>query len=123
MANLTGEELKSIVEYWKDELGLQDWKIGISICRRDDMVLKEACGKNQYMHQSKLSLIRILDEIDYGEERVEKQDQEKIIVHEILHCVFSTIDTDDVIKDRVQHQMIETLAKALVNAKRYKTEV
>jgi hypothetical protein len=115
--NLTDEEQKSIVAYWKDELGLQDWKIGISICRHNEMQLEGVEGENEYCHQLKTALVRILDVVDYGD-RITEQDQERTIVHELLHCVFSTIDTDDVVRDRVQHQIIQTLAQALVNAKR-----
>lgn len=121
MQNLTEKELTDIVSYWKDELGLQDWKIIISICRASEMQLNGVEGENEYCHQLKTSVIRILNEVDYGD-RITKQDQEKTIVHELLHCVFSIIDTEDVIRDRVQHQIIETLALALVSAKRGETK-
>lgn len=117
LQNLTQEQLDEITAYWKCALGLQDWVISIRICRVSEMDLGLVCGENEYCHQLKTAMLRILDVIDYGD-RVIKQDQEKTIVHELLHCVFSTIDTEDVIQDRVQHQMIETLAQALVNAKR-----
>ena len=117
MQNLTDEQIKDITAYWKDELGLQDWKIGVSICRHNEMQLQGVEGENEYCHQLKTALIRILDVVDYGD-RVTEQDQEKTIVHELLHCVFSTIDTNDIITNRVQHQIIETLAQALVNVKR-----
>jgi hypothetical protein len=117
MQNLTDEELENIVTYWKDELGLQDWKIAITICRRDKMQLEGVEGENEYCHQIKTAMISILDSVDYGD-RITDQDQERTIVHELLHCVFSVIDTEDVIRDRIQHQIIETLSKALVDAKR-----
>lgn len=117
MQNLTDEQLQSIVAYWKVELGLQDWRMGITICRESEMQLNDVDGETEYSHQLKTALIRILDTIDFGD-RIQKQDQEKTIVHELLHCVFSPIDTQDVLQDRIQHQMIETLSRALVNAKR-----
>jgi hypothetical protein len=117
MQNLTDEQLKEIVTYWKAELGLQDWRIGITICRESEMQLNDVDGENEYSHQLKTAMISILDVIDYGD-RIIKQDQEKTIVHELLHCIFSPIDTQEILQDRIQHQMIETLARALVNARR-----
>lgn len=119
MQNLTDKELNEKLAYWKELLGLQDWTIAISICRSSDMLLEGVEGETEYCHQIKTAIIRILDAIDYGN-RIVEQDQEKAIVHELLHCLFSAIDTDDVILDRLHHQMIETIARALVSAKRDK---
>lgn len=120
MQNLTDKELNDKLAYWKELLGLQDWTIAISICRGSDMILEGVEGETEYCHLLKTAVIRILDVIDYGD-RIIEQDQEKTIIHELLHCLFSAIDTDDVILDRLHHQMIETIAKALVvSAKRDK---
>jgi len=119
VVNLTNEQLQEIVAYWKIELGLQGWHVDITICRASQMQLEYVAGENEYCHQLKTALISVLDVVDYGD-RIVKLDQEKVIVHELLHCMFSTIDTEETILSRVQHQMIETLANALVNAKRFK---
>jgi hypothetical protein len=117
MQNLTQEQLDEISAYWKCALGLQDWVIRVSICRASEMMLNYVSGENEYCHVLKTAVIRVRDAVDYGD-RVIEQDQEKTIVHELLHCVFSVIDTEDALRDRIQHQMIETLSRALVAAKR-----
>lgn len=119
MQNLTDKELNDKLAYWKELLGLQDWTIAISICRGSDMILEGVEGETEYCHQIKTAIIRILDVIDYGD-RIVEQDQEKTIIHELLHCLFSAIDTDDVILDRLHHQIQETIARALVRARRDK---
>ena len=118
MENLTKKELKSLLKYWKSKLGLQDWDISISISRHEDMKFTDSEGENTYQHVNKLALIKLLDVVDYTGCILATQDQEKVLVHELLHCVFSSIDTENAIIDRMQHQIIETMAKALIQAKR-----
>ena len=112
----------TLLQYWVKRLRLDDWTIKlIDNCSPEDFVTPGGkSGECEWQEVNKSAVIRILDPKFYGT-RVLPFDYEKILVHELLHCKFSLLEeSDDTIHDRIVHQLIEELSRALVEAKNYK---
>ena len=113
--------MKKLLNEWKERLGLQDWCI---VLKEDvspnDMVLQSVSGECEKDEVNKCAVIRIVNEKDYGD-RILPFDKEKVLVHELLHIKFWIIEnTDNEMQNRVVHQLIDCMARALVDAKRSK---
>lgn len=84
------------------------------------MELNGCDGCTEWTECIKTARIEIIDPQYYGE-RIVPFDFEKTLVHELLHlktCLVS--DMVDEFQARYMHQMIDDLARAFVDAKRYK---
>ncbi len=117
MAKMT--EIESLLNEWQTRLNLNDWEIvAYDECSPLDMKLQEVCGESEWDEVNKSAKIQIISEKDYGD-RLMPFDKEKILVHELLHIKFSLLwNGDNSLQDRVVHQLIEEMAKCLVDAKR-----
>ena len=111
------EELKECAEFWKYTLGLSDWNIAISIDREKDMTEQDCAGYCKYRTVRKEAVISIVDPIDWESNDFE-YDMEKTLVHELLHCKFALIDSDDSLREVVQHRLLDEIATAIVLAYR-----
>ena len=104
---------------WKERLGLHDWRI--KLCdnmKPDDMRLEGVSGDVDWTECNKTAVIEIIDPQFYGE-RIVPFDYEKTLVHELLHLKLSLVsDHVDDLQARYMHQIIDDLARALVDAKR-----
>lgn len=114
---------KELLDEWQTRLGLHDWRIKLNDnCKPDDMPVEESDGATEWTECNKTARIDILDPQYYGE-RIIPFDYERILVHELLHlktCLISDLVPD--LQARYMHQMIDDLARALVDAKRSKDE-
>ena len=114
---------KELLDEWQTRLGLHDWRIKLNDnCKPDDMPVEESDGATEWTECNKTARIDILDPQYYGE-RIIPFDYERILVHELLHlktCLVSDHVPD--LQARYMHQMIDDLARALVDAKRSKDE-
>lgn len=110
----------ALLKEWQKRLRLQDWTIGLEQnCKAQDMKIKDCSGCCEWIESSKTAQVQILDPMEYGE-RIVPYDFETTLVHELLHCKLSLISTDvDDCQERYMHQIIDDLAKAFVDAKRY----
>lgn len=108
-----------IMQEWINRLKLNDWVIKVNFnCSPNDMVLKDVCGETEWDEVSKCARINIIGEKDYGK-RIISFDEEKTLVHELLHLKFSLLgENENELQNRLVHQLIDDLAKALVEAKR-----
>lgn len=117
MDNKKAEEL---LQEWIERLGLHDWRITFCpFCTLEDMK-DEGVGLTEWEEVIKAAKIMILDERYYGNYTI-PFDFEKTLVHELLHlktCLIS--DTENELQERIAHQLIDDLARALVDAKRSK---
>ena len=115
MDDKTAEKL---LDEWKIRLGLQEWRITFCpFCKPEDME-GEGVGCTSWEEVIKVAKIMILDESYYGNYTI-SFDFEKTLVHELLHlktCLIS--DTENELQERIAHQLIDDLARALVDAKR-----
>ena len=102
-------------------LGLQDWAIILNDnCSPDDFSASGNVGECELQEVRKTAVIRILNPIFYGQ-RVLPFDFEKTLVHELLHIKFAMLENSgDELRDRITHQTIEDLAKAIVENARSK---
>lgn len=109
---------KQLLDEWKNRLGLQEWNITFfPFCKQDEME-DEGVGCTSWQEVIKVAKIMILDE-SYYLNYIIPFDFEKTLVHELLHlktCLIS--DTDNELQERIAHQLIDDLARALVDAKR-----
>ena len=110
---------KALLDEWQERLGLQDWRIRLKPkCKPEEMAVENAAGCTDWSETVKTARIEIMDPKYYGE-RVVPFDWEKTLVHELLHlktCLVSSNVPE--LQERVMHQMIDDLARALVSAKR-----
>jgi len=105
---------------WQKRLGLMDWKIVLRTnVHPNNMALKDSSGTSEWVECNKQAVIQILGDEHYGD-RIVPFDQEKTLVHELLHLKFTFIEThgENDTQDRIAHQLIDDLARALVDAER-----
>lgn len=118
--NTCGEKL---LKEWQIRLGLQDWRIHlVEGCDPYDMTEQGCSGCTVWTECNKTARIEIMDPVFYGD-RIVPYDYEKTLVHELLHLKTSLVS--DMVNDfqaRYMHQMIDDLARAFVDAKRFTTE-
>ena len=95
---------------WQNRLGLQDWRIKlIPNCKPEEMELEGCAGCTDWSESIKTARIEIINPQYYGE-RIVPFDFEKTLVSDMV----------DEFQARYMHQMIDDLARAFVDAKRYK---
>lgn len=109
------------LQEWQERLGLTDWAISLHDCMPTGEMIDEGVdGCTEFQEVNKTARIEILDPDEYGD-RVVPFDYERILVHELLHlklCLISETGGEDPLQERVAHQLIDDLARALVDAKR-----
>ena len=101
---------------------MQDWSIILQVdCAPGEMVEPDSSGCVSWQESTKSAYIQILDEAYYGERAV-PFDFEKTLVHELMHLkMCMTYNESGTLKERIVHQILDDISKALVEAKRLKT--
>lgn len=118
MNKIDKNEAELLLREWQRRLNLSDWVIRIvPDCFPDDMGLQNSAGEAEWVEVNKSAVIRIINPLLYGD-RIIPFDFEKTLVHELLHLKFSLLESDDDLKNRVVHMLIEDIARALVDARR-----
>ena len=112
-------DVQKLLKEWQCRLGLEHWNIILrDNCAPEDMQLQNVAGESDWVEELECGVVRLLDAKYYGK-RIEPYDKEKTLVHELLHLKFTFLWNDDGgLQQRIVHQLIECLAKALVDAKR-----
>lgn len=111
--------MKDLLKEWQHRLGLDDWHIVLrENCSPNDMVLQSVSGECEKDEVNKCAVIRIISKKDYGD-RILPFDKEKVLIHELMHIKFWLIEnTENEMQNRVVHQLIDDMARALIDAKR-----
>lgn len=107
-----------MLKEWQERLGLTDWVIKLS-SDVHNMPEGDCCGHTDWNETVKAAHIFLLHPDEYGD-RVVEYDQEKTLVHELLHIKFTflhNMEHED-LQGRILHQLIDDLARILVDAKR-----
>lgn len=118
MNKIDKNEAERLLREWQRRLNLGDWVIRIvPDCLPDDMGLENNSGEAEWVEVNKSAVVRIINPDLYGE-RIIPFDFEKTLVHELLHLKFSLLESDDDLRNRVVHMLIEDMARALVDARR-----
>lgn len=109
----TNEEL-ALLEKWKRKLCLQEWRIKLlTHLHPEEMMVRNTAGCTEWSEAIKTARIEIINPACYGD-RIVPFDFEKTLVHELLHLKFSFWCQDEYsVADRLMHQMIDDLARAL----------
>ena len=111
------EELEKLCREWQGILRLNDWDITILIDRKYNFELTNVWGECKAFLCDKEAFIRIIDPIDINS--LFRFDMEELLIHELLHCHFKPFEAEDgTLEDKLQEQVIQTLAKSLLNLKR-----
>ena len=121
MAKETTHE--KLLREWQNRLGLQDWYIILKTnCRPENMAMTDVEGCTTWTESTKSAWIDILDEQFFPEHAAARPyDFERTLVHELLHCKLSMLAGDEsTTRYRLAHQIVDDLARALVDAKRSK---
>lgn len=118
---MTQEELQALCADWQARLRLQDWDVFVVVKRERDM-RSNCMGSVNWVLPKRVAAIQILDPCDFPPDVVCEQDQEKTLVHELLHlhfAPFAVAETEDGgPQDLAQEQAINAIASALVKLKR-----
>ena len=118
MNKLNKKAAELLLSEWQRRLNLGDWVIRIEPdCLPDDMGLENVAGETEWIEVNKSAVIRIINPDLYGE-RIIPFDFEKTLVHELLHLKFCLLESDDELRNRIVHMLIEDMARALVITKR-----
>lgn len=109
----TNEEL-ALLEKWKRKLCLQEWRIKLlTHLHPEEMMVRNTTGCTEWSEAIKTARIEIINPACYGD-RIVPFNFEKTLVYELLHLKFSFwCQNEDDVGDRVMHQMIDDLARAL----------
>ena len=119
-----GKNINDLFEEWIKRLELSAWRIKlVTNVHPSEMSGSGLMGCVEYCEVNRSARIEIMDEKYYGD-RIMPFDEEYILVHELLHLKFcfltSCVDgfDDQNVVDRMTHQLLDDMAKALVDAKR-----
>lgn len=115
------EEVAACVKKWQKRLRLQDWWIYLRIKRARDMSFEDSQGSCNWNLLRKTAVIELLDPIDWDDSRVQAQDHEMTIVHELLHLHFAALSEGvsyDDLQRVTEEQSIIALTEALVGLDR-----
>lgn len=114
-------EANKLMKEWQKRLCLQDWQIVLYIdCAPDEMHVDDSSGCVSWQESTKTACIQIIDPKYYGQ-RVAPFDFEKTLVHELMHLKMCMMyRREGSLKERLAHQLIDDLSRALVDAKRAK---
>lgn len=114
------EHLDELLEYWMQKLNMNDWEIYAHLNPKHEM--DQDLGRVSYLKSAKKAVVGILNFHEYKDKNY-KWDQEKTLVHELMHVHLGILDTYDdndenTISGTVFHQLVESTAKILVSLKR-----
>lgn len=109
--------MDDLLEEWKKRLGLEEWTISLED-ELYELPLPDCAGCTEWSEVTKTAKIQLIDENVYGK-RIVPYDKEKTLVHELLHLKMCFLqESENELQNRIVHQLIDDMAKALVNAKR-----
>lgn len=115
---LTLEEKEKLADYWVKRLQLDDWDIKFNLNASRNQLGEGTVGEARLNEVTKQAAILVLKNEDFdGGEYAFTFDFERTLVHELLHlklCLLES-DSDNELRNRVVHQLLEDLAKAFVD--------
>jgi hypothetical protein len=107
-----------LLEEWQERLFLNAWRIIIRPkCKPDEM--PDCWGRTEWEEVNKTARIDIVDP-DCLTDKMIPFDFEEVLVHELLHLKFCLLsdNSDENMESRYVHQLIDEMARSLVDAKR-----
>lgn len=117
----TVEEARESLKEWQHKLFLDDWIIKIKILKSSEMPQSDEAGHNELLYTSKASIISLSIHDDDTKDEVQRRCDEKTLVHELLHCKYCSLQSNDSYEqaflDVHQHVLLEQMSKSLIMAK------
>ena len=102
---------------WQKRLALQDWKITLVVCHRNEL-RPRTLGNIHWDSDAKTAKIRILDASEYRTEyRDTLKDMEFTLVHELIHLELSGLPRTDA-SHRDEENAADQMAGALLRLDR-----
>lgn len=115
---LTLEEKEKLADYWVKRLQLDDWDIKFNLNASRNQLGEGTVGEARLNEVTKQAVILVLKKEGFDDwECAFTFDFECVLVHELLHLKLCLIesDPDNELRNRVVHQLLDDLAKALVD--------
>ncbi|RJG26699.1 hypothetical protein [Paenibacillus thiaminolyticus] len=112
----TVDELRAKCAEWQKVLRLQDWIVGVEICREREMHEQNRNAEIDAVLPKRMASIRILDPVDYPPDSAEPQDMELSLVHELLHIHLFPLfaDREEEMRLVAEEQAIEAISRGLI---------
>ena len=114
------KEANEILEEWQQRLSLSDWNIKLI---EVDVLGENRAGQAEVQWVSSSGIIRMLTQkaIEDVGPVIEKQPQELILIHVLLHFKYMSVENvgsiEGVYYEENQHRLLEQMAKSLYMAK------
>ena len=106
---------------WTKRLGMQDWAISLFVnVDPRDMTVENSLGCTSWEESTKSAVIQIVDPEEL-ETLARSFDFEEVLVHELLHLktsLLSSRESKEDLQERVLHQLIDDLARAMIDIKK-----
>lgn len=120
MKFVSQRQLNRCLREWQTRLFLNHWVIKVIVCNPKD--LPGAWGDNHITYENNTALIRLVRPTKKTTNKIMKYCMEQVLIHELLHCKYITIKTqhpqiEDICYERVQHELLDQMAKSLIMAK------
>ena len=117
-ADLTLEEKEKLSDYWVKRLGLDDWDIKFNLNASSNQMQEGSVGEARLNEVTKQAMVFVLRKENFDDGGYTFGfNFERTLVHELLHLKLCLIESgpDNELRNRVVHQLIEDLSKALVD--------
>lgn len=115
----------SLLNEWTERLGLQDWAIVLQTdCSPSEMSLQGALGCTSWQEATKTAVIQIVNP-NKVDGLTRPYNFEEILIHELLHLktsLLSSGEEPETTSDRVLHQLVDDLARAMIDIKQKGTK-
>ncbi len=116
------KELNKCLKWWCKKLFLTDWIIKAKIIPQSEFELPDSSGENLMIFEQKTAQIHLLEYKAASENSFTKYCQEKVLVHELLHCKYNYMQDSNgsyegKFLDAHDHQTLEEMAKTLIMVK------
>lgn len=111
--------MTQLMAEWQKRLGLHDWQLVLCDTATAADLPDKKRGSVEYVESTKQAAVVILGEEEAKDDELFPYDREKTLVHELLHLKFCLLDNcGNDLQERIVHQLVDDLARALVDAKR-----
>lgn len=115
---MSEKELQELCSVWQKRLRLQDWDVFVEVVPKDKL-RQESQAECRHTLSKKIAHISIIREEDYPSRSMVPQDQERDLVHELLHLHFAPFCAGrGTLADDMQEQAVHAISCALVDLAR-----
>lgn len=122
---ISARKLTALKKEWQAKLRLMDWRIKIRFTDLKELEdwtgIPDAIGACRHHAETKSAEIIVLDPKYFGDDATDRTaDVENTVVHELLHCHFAPLRTDEPANRLIVEQIIELVSEVVLAEKRHK---